>query len=625
MDYKYMFEISLIDSLYIANDMAKRLQYNAIPNECFFAALFLEPHNTLYNMLQLQGISAEDIMAKVCETVFEDEALPSEFKISQLKFDNGKTLYLQSDILEIIDEAQTMASYYERTIITSEDAIMVLSVLFPEIYSAITASLLFDLGSRVPITDLPTTSSNQEKEFILPDSVAGFLRVLNTQYSPDEKTCPIGGRDDEVKKLTTILLKNKKRNCILVGDAGVGKTAIVEKIAWQIVTGNCPKQFKDMIVLELDVTSLISDTMYRGSAEKRFKALISFLENNKNCILFIDEIHLLLGAGSCEGGQLDLANALKPMLARGETRVIGATTLDEYQRYFSRDSALNRRFEKIIVREPNFNKVYSMIKNQITVLKNAHGVSIKRQTVETAILYASCFNFESKNPDKTLDLIDRSMAIAELNGRKSVREKDIISTFDVYTKKFDQMTIEQKRAIAYHEAGHYLLYKFSKNLSNHNLLAVSIMPAEDYLGVTVCELDDKFIPSDNEDYFIAVIAAKLAGRICEKIYTGELTSGASSDLEQATNLAKQVVTKFGFNKDFGNRVFVEKIDFIPETSAKINEAVNTLLKKAEVRAKNVLSQKSKYLEALADALVKRGILSEGEINCLFDEIDKKNN
>lgn len=146
----------------------------------------------------------------------------------------------------------------------------------------------------------------------IPKELQTCLTVLNNKYSPDETKCPILGRDKETKKLISVLAKAKKRNTVLVGEPGVGKTALVEKLAWSIVTGNCHEKFKNCKIVSLDVTSIIAGTKYRGTAEERFQKLISFLEENQNCILFIDEIHTILGAGACSDGELDLANSLKP-------------------------------------------------------------------------------------------------------------------------------------------------------------------------------------------------------------------------------------------------------------------------------------------------------------------------
>lgn len=627
MDNNFVFDGSLVDVLFMANYFAEQIHYNAIPNECFYAALFIESHTSFYNMLIQKEVDPNDILQIVIDVAINEAKISEEFDAYSLDFENGHCLHMQDDIWILLEEAKEIADSCNHTMITSNDAIFAMANLCPIPYSLISSTIIHRLTASTTLPRLEEsasyTPSNESKEqiFILPDNVSGFLRVLNNDYSPEDKICPICERDEETKKLIRILLKNTKRNCVLVGEAGTGKTAICEKFVWLIVTGNCPEQFKDCIVVSLDVNSLISGTQYRGSAEQRFEDLIRFLEANPNVILFIDEIHLLLGAGACREGEVDLANALKPLLARGKTRVIGATTSQEYEKYFSTDSALKRRFEVIIVSEPRFKEVYPMIKNQIKILEDSHHVKVNASIVKQAILYSGCFNFEAKNPDKTLDLIDKAMVNAVLKGRKVVKKSDITDSFDIYTKQFHQMTLEQKKSIAYHEAGHYIVRKFSPFLSDCNMLAVSIMPAEHYLGVTVYEHDDALIPNTNINYFIASIGALLAGRIAESMFSGDLTSGASSDLQNATELAKEVVVKFGLISEFGNRVFNDRLDTIPENARKINMSVDKLLKSAEIYATSILKKNKSYLELLAENLVVKGILSEREIENLFKSIN----
>lgn len=265
--------------------------------------------------------------------------------------------------------------------------------------------------------------SDTDSQSVIPQSLNSFLTDMNAKFSKSDKVCKICGRDDETKKMIQILLKANKRNVILVGEPGVRKTALVEKLAWQIVTGIYVDDLKDCIIVSLDVNALIAGTNYRGMAEERFTILINFLESNPKCILFIDEVHLLLGAGLCAGSNLDLANALKPILARGTTRVIGATTSAEYEEYFSTDGALKRRFEKLYVKEPSSNEVLPMIRNQVKYLEDYHGVSISTHMLNYIMLNAACFNFETCNPDRTLDLVDKAMVSAKIDGKKKVQKK----------------------------------------------------------------------------------------------------------------------------------------------------------------------------------------------------------
>lgn len=490
-------------------------------------------------------------------------------------------------------------------------------------------------GEEIEIAILLQSNSNNQNEtkaidsafynsdIVLPRALESFLTVMNNKYSPEEKYCKILGRQKETQSLVKILAKATKRNAILVGEPGVGKTAIVEKFVWDIVHGECFDRFKDKIVLNLDVTSIIAGTKYRGTAEERFQLLIKFLESHPNCILFIDEIHTVLGAGACKDGELDLANALKPILARGDTQVIGATTFDEYNKYFSQDGALRRRFEKIVVKEPKTDELYEMIKNQIRSLEEFHHTTISRELIDFTVLIASCFNFETKNPDRTLDLLDKSMATAELNGKSEVTKKDILDNFDIRMSQFEKMSMRDKMAVAYHEAGHYIVQRFSTELNNYNTLAISIMPAEDYMGINVYEIDENVVASSTRKAYIQLIARALGGRIAEKIYTDELSSGASSDLSTATKIAQKMVTEFGLAPKFTKR----RILFNPKDMSlctdkmadSINSEMDKIIEEAGKYASELLKEHEEELKKLVESLMQKGIMAKSEIDAIFSE------
>lgn len=470
----------------------------------------------------------------------------------------------------------------------------------------------------------PVPNNTLQKEDIamkIPVGLSGCLTVLNSKFSSTENECTILGRDKETMSLLRILAKAKKRNAVLIGEPGVGKTAIVEKFTWLIVTGNCPSKFKDYSVVSLDVNAIIADTQFRGSAEARFNSLIGFLEDNPKCILFIDEIHTLLGAGACREGDLDLANALKPILARSSTQVIGATTSDEYTKYFSKDGALKRRFEKIDVKEPKIKEVLPMIRNQIKWLSSVHNVTISDEIVHMIIFYASCFNKETKNPDRTLDLLDRAMATAELAGKKEVDRNDVLDNFSVNNEILNNTPEKVKIALAAHEAGHFLVHHFSNELSNFRTTALSIMPANDYYGAHVYEIDDSIMPSRTLNYYIQYIACSLGGRIAEQLFSSELSAGASSDLKKATDLAKAVVTQYALVDTFSHsRVYLDSKDIVPltkEKSHQIDDEIDYILTKAEMYAKYIFKHHMQELTLLIDTLLEKKMMSAEELDELF--------
>ena len=593
-----------------------------IPKQILFLVLYAMPNTPMYSYFISKGIKEEDMKEKQLELLNELLIGQEEFDIVPFSMEEV-TFFMDKEIVDIIEEAGKIAvKEYGTELIGVSHLTAAFSKLYPEEFSLIMRTFIPTIESRNSGSNM---GGMQMLDFELPRSLSSFLKVLNTDYDKDSKECHICGRDKETKSLIKILMKTKKRNAVLVGDAGVGKTALVEMFTWMIVTGNCPQQLKDSIVLSLDVNAIVAGTQYRGSAEDRFKKLIQFLEENPKCILFVDEIHLLLGAGACRDGDLDLANALKPMLARGETRVIGATTADEYEKYFSKDSALRRRFERIEVREPKSYEVYDMIKNQIKLLEKAHNTTISRELVDAVILKAACFNFQTKNPDRTLDLLDKTMVCAELEGRRAVTEADILDNFNVNQKKFDNMRGDIKTATAYHEAGHYILYRFTDELTEMSMLAVSIIPAEKYLGVNVYDIDSDITPSNNKNYYIQYIGTLLAGRIAEKMYSKTLTAGASSDLERATKIARDVVTRYGLDEGFSQNFVVLSDDtnhmYNEQMITDINERIKAILDEGQKYAEELLMEKSQYLNGLAKALIEKGMLSNNEIDKLFKEIE----
>ena len=586
--------------------------------------------STFHRYLLKKGIKYEEIIAKSNEffgkylkTAAKNCKSCVKVNVLYVNREKPEDVLISMETYKILEIAGEIAfNYYNTDMITNEHILAAFSEYKPDLFFAFVSMLLgTDVFSPKGFYDAEKLYLPTNQNFSIPSSLASFLTVMNDKYSPTEERCDILGRDEETNQLIKILAKATKRNAILVGYPGVGKTAIVEKFTWSIVTGNCHQMFKDAKILALDVTSIVAGTKYRGSAEARFQDLIAFLEANPGCILFIDEIHTILGAGACKDGEIDLANSLKPILARGDTQVIGATTFDEYEKYFPKDAALKRRFEKIVVNEPHIDELYDMIQNQIFRLENYHNTTISKELVDFAVLNASCFNFETKNPDRTLDLIDRSMAGAELKGKSFVEKEDILENFAIRRKQFEMMSEAKKKATAYHEAGHYIVQKFSPEIEQYKTLAVSIMPAEDYLGINVFEVDENATPSTDRDAYIQLIARALGGRIAEKMFTSKLSSGASSDLMKATRIAKDMITRYGLDEGFTeNRVYLRESQnpmYTESLIEKINTEIDKIIDEAKIYATELLKDHKTELLILVDALMEKGILSKADLDTIF--------
>lgn len=463
-------------------------------------------------------------------------------------------------------------------------------------------------------------------EFTLPPTITPFVTVINSKFgnNPD---CAIRGREAELNTIWQTLMKKTKRNLILIGEPGVGKTSIIYKLTCDIINHKCPKEFENFLVLCLDVNALIAGTTCRGQAEERYQDLIDFLEENKNVILFIDEIHMIIGAGTCSrDDSQDFANVLKPILAGDDCRIIGATTEEEYHRYFSRDGALRRRFHLVQVDEPKTSEVYEMLKDSIKQLEMFHGVTISKKMVDFIILNSSCFNYQTKNPDRTKDLIDLSMATAKKDGKKAVDRASVMKNFDVNIKKFKSMSEHVIKSTAYHEAGHYVMWRMSNKLVDEEVVAVSIMPAQNYMGVNVLDRTEQYAENDLS-YFIDQIAVYLAGQAAEKLYTNTYSAGASLDLEQASKIAYNVVAKYGMSAEFGRyRIYLGE-HVCQMRSEKIVDSIDAEIKKildrANKRAEEVLGKNRKLLEAIVEQLCKKGIMSKKDLDSVVAKFEKE--
>lgn len=252
------------------------------------------------------------------------------------------------------------------------------------------------------------------------------------------KLDPVIGRDAQQERLVTILSRRTKNNPVLIGEPGVGKTAIVEGLAQRIAREDVPDHLLDQRVIQLDLAAMIAGTKYRGEFEERLKKVISELKQSNNIIVFIDELHLLVGAGAAEGA-LDAANMLKPALARGELHMIGATTLDEYRKHIEKDSALERRFQSIIVPEPSLKDTIAIVKGLKPYYEKHHGVSIDDEVIEASVRMADRYINDRFMPDKAIDVIDEAAALTRVNSNgKPSKLRDYIRQLKNLNEKMDE-------------------------------------------------------------------------------------------------------------------------------------------------------------------------------------------
>lgn len=351
---------------------------------------------------------------------------------------SGSSPYLTSGSNSALQKAQSYLKEFKDEFVSVEHVLLgILSV------NDATANLLKDQGvnekdlKKAIVSlrgDNRVTDQNAEATY---QALGKYARNLN-EYAESGKLDPVIGRDDEIRRVIQILSRRTKNNPILIGEPGVGKTAIAEGIAFRIIKGDVPTNLKTKTVYSLDMGALIAGAKYKGEFEERLKAVVKEVtQSDGDIILFIDEIHTLVGAGGGEGA-MDAANILKPALARGELRAIGATTLDEYQKYLEKDKALERRFQKVMVDEPDTQDAISILRGLKERYETHHKVRIKDEAIIAAVELSQRYIADRFLPDKAIDLMDEAASKLRLE-MDSVPEK-----VDELNRKIMQLEIERE-------------------------------------------------------------------------------------------------------------------------------------------------------------------------------------
>ena len=284
-------------------------------------------------------------------------------------------------------------------------------------------------------TKLSSKKKNNKKKLLVEE-----FGVDLTKKAMLNELDPVVGRDKEIKRIMEILCRRGKNNPLLIGDAGVGKTALVEELARLIVEDKVPIQLKNKRIISVSIATLVSGTKYRGEFEERVTKMLKELENNDNILLFIDEIHTLMGAGGAEGA-IDAANIFKPALARGKIRLIGATTTDEYKQTIEKDRAMDRRFQTVFVYEPDTEAVYQILEKLKPIYEAYHGVKIGDDELKLIIKLSNKYIYDRKQPDKAIDILDEVCSKASISKYKS------FSKLNIYKEELNQIVAAKNQFI----------------------------------------------------------------------------------------------------------------------------------------------------------------------------------
>ena len=412
----YKFTNRANKAIEIANDIALELGHSYIGTEHILYGLAKEGGGVASKVLENQQVTAEDILNKIEELIGRDEQIenivdftPRTKRVVESAFIEARKLgynFIGTEhlLIGILREGDCIAA----------KILLDLNVNIPKLYNEIIK--VINEGEDYQSDDSSSTSNGSKGRskgsYNQTPTLNQFGEDL-TKKAEEGKLDPIIGRKEEIERVIQILSRRTKNNPCLIGEPGVGKTAAVEGLAQKIVSGDVPEVLKDKRVVTLDISGMVAGAKYRGDFEERIKKALDEVKKAGDVILFIDEIHTIVGAGAAEGA-IDAANILKPMLARGEIQLVGATTLNEYRKYIEKDAALERRFSTVIVNEPSEKDTIQILKGIRDKYEAHHNVKITDEAIESAVKLSVRYVNDRFLPDKAIDLIDEAASRARL-------------------------------------------------------------------------------------------------------------------------------------------------------------------------------------------------------------------
>jgi len=509
------------------------------------------------------------------------------------KSDSSKLIFYSINLKKILDLSYDTANRY------SSNEIFIEHIFITIINENIDVQLLKDLDENLEdfYKDLVKSLTNKSTGLLLD------IGTDLTNLAKSKKLSRAIGRKKEINEVIGILARKNKNNPILIGEAGVGKTAIVEELANMIVNNNVPDFIKNKKIISINIASIISGTKYRGEFEEKLTKILNECEANDDLIIFIDEIHTIVGAGGAEGA-IDASNILKPILARGTLKIIGATTINEYKKFITEDKALDRRFQKVCIKEPNSIETYHILKKIKNEYEKFHNVKISNKLLKNIIELSNKYIFDRNNPDKSIDILDEACAYTSIlsnNYANKLLNNELTKIH--FMKENSIRKSDFKSALKYKEKEQEILkmnIKFNKNIVS---LETIIKIIESKCNSNIYDLESKSL----YDYLKKELKKKIIGQeecintIVDKLnllknkknnlpisflLEGYDGTGKTTLVTELSNLLNRNLIKLNMN-EFNSEISINKIIGSPQGYIGYNDN-NTIFESLKLNPNSII-------------------------------------